>query len=204
MGIYIIFLSWGNSLGPLIAGFLTSGMNSYKDFTSITKCIPGVGWQYFLWLSTALTGFNFLTVILFVPETRFVRDIDCSMVGVENMIAESSKEQAVPVQIERAHPQTRSAEATTGVRRTWAQQLNPWSGVDNTTSFIELFLRPFPLIAYPAVIWAILGCRKHLYLCIFDYHTDVLQTLYHWHGLSPSALSILLFFKHHHIASALE
>jgi hypothetical protein len=44
----------------------------------------------------------------------------------------------------------------TGVKKTYLQELNPWSGFRNK-NLIHVFFRPFPLIVYPAVFLSFLA-----------------------------------------------
>ena len=59
-----------------------------------------------------------------------------------------------------AAPARGSATVLLGKRKTWIENLSLFSGIDKESSIFHLFLRPFPLIVYPAVIWAILGCEN--------------------------------------------
>lgn len=57
MGLYMNFIAGGNTLGPLVCGFV----------------ITGLSWRWHKWLAVMLTGINFIIMVLFVPETRYRR-----------------------------------------------------------------------------------------------------------------------------------
>lgn len=42
-------------------------------------------------------------------------------------------------------------------KKTWRQELSLWSGIPKDTSLLKLFIRPLPLIVYPAVVLSFLG-----------------------------------------------
>jgi MFS family permease len=147
MGVYMNFISGGNTVGPLLCGFITSG----------------VGWRWHKWLAFILTAVNFLAVVFLCPETRYDRS------HMETLPVSSS---ASSSSIEKASDEEEAAgQKTTGSHdtelqghhrpqvqpKTYVQQLSLWTGVSKDTSLLRLFLRPFPFIAYPAVAFAFLG-----------------------------------------------
>lgn len=70
------------------------------------------------------------------------------------------KEASGADEIEMAAVRLATAEtATTPIKKSPRQLLSLWSGVLKETSLVEVFLRPFPLIAYPAVLWGTLACK---------------------------------------------
>ncbi|KAL6704172.1 hypothetical protein ACN47E_008732 [Coniothyrium glycines] len=93
-----------------------------------------------------------LLVIFFMPESAFHREgvlnIDTSDKIVEVGLMEKEKD----IQIE--HPST--IHTTIEPRRSFAQELMPWSGYWDVISFWRTLLRPFVLILSPIVMWATL------------------------------------------------
>ncbi len=57
MALFALFLSGGSQVGPIIAGYITADRS----------------WRWFFKLCAILTGFNFVTCVLFLPETSFRR-----------------------------------------------------------------------------------------------------------------------------------
>jgi MFS family permease len=156
MGIYIIFLYCGNSLGPLVSGFIIEGKISLSgpSRTHQAHIILGPGWRWFSWLCAIIAGLNFLAIFFFVHETRFDRMInDASFVHEAGV---SEKKSFSPT-IEKIQSTTGS-DSQGGTKKTLLQNLSLWSGTSEQ-SYISHFLRPFLLVAYPAVAWGILACK---------------------------------------------
>ena len=144
MSVYMMFISGGNTIGPLICGFVVSN----------------VSWRWFKWLAFILTTINFLAVFFLCPETRYDRStVALATPSTPETSASVSKfsddEESSMEKTVRANERNCS---TAQVKpKTYAQQLSLWSGVPKETSLLKLFLRPFPMIAYPAVAFSFLG-----------------------------------------------
>lgn len=133
MSWYMNAITGGNTIGPLICGFV----------------VERLGWRWHKWIAVILVAVNWLVVVFLFPETRYDRKVEerAGVVAVDN-------EKAPAVDVEQAHD---SNESLVEARRTFVQELNPWSGITARTNLVKLFLRPWPLIVYPAVIFAFLG-----------------------------------------------
>ncbi|KAF2735170.1 MFS general substrate transporter, partial [Polyplosphaeria fusca] len=144
MGIYMNAISGGNTLGPLICGFV----------------VQSLGWRWHKWIAVIFTAVNFFAVLLFVPETRYDRDWSRAQLEASTSTSASASEEAVNAE----------KTAPTGVKmvgepsdepnaqppkKTFAQDLSLWSGTPPTNLF-KMFIRPFPMIVYPAVIYSFL------------------------------------------------
>jgi len=146
MGLYMNAISGGNTIGPLVCGFV----------------VTGASWRVQKWLAFGLVAVNFLAVVLFVPETQYDRDIAKSFGpmggdGVAAAMASADEEGALE----------KTASTTLGVtklgdelaqtpKKTWVQEMSLWNGVPKDTSLLKLFIRPLPMMVYPAVIYAFL------------------------------------------------
>jgi len=144
MSVYMGFISGGNTIGPLICGFIVSS----------------VSWRWYKWLAFILTTITFLTVFFLCPETRY----DRSMVDVAAPSASPSSTCVSKFSDDEENSTEKTVNAnertlgTAQVKpKTYAQQLSLWSGLPKDTSLLKLFLRPFPMIAYPAVAFSFLG-----------------------------------------------
>lgn len=138
MSFYVICIASGNSLGPLICGFITTG----------------VGWRWYKWLACVLSAINFACVVLFVPETRYSREQQSSSnpsTPSEAVLENAEKTPVIASTPAELHPIQEVK------KRTWLQELSLWSGTPKDTNLFKLILRPFPLIVYPAVLLACLG-----------------------------------------------
>ncbi|KAI4854085.1 MFS general substrate transporter [Aureobasidium sp. EXF-8845] len=147
MGIYIVFLAWGNSLGPLCGGFITSG----------------IGWRWFCWICTIFCAVNLVAVFFFVPETRFKRELTIPT-AVDEIITEQTADDkagstAEHVELEMQTTHTITIAQAANSRNTYLQRLSLWSGKSSDSGYLIDFIRPFPLVILPAVFWAVLICK---------------------------------------------
>ncbi|KAK3049071.1 hypothetical protein LTR09_009725 [Extremus antarcticus] len=153
ISIYNLAISGGNTIGPLICGFI----------------ITGTSWRVHKWIAFGLTFVNFVVVVLFCPETRYdrsgVRSIDSrgGPASSDTSPAASSAAEA-DHDSEKVHTTTAATERSEPSstydqlpKKSWRQQLSLYSGVPKDTSLVRLFIRPLPLIVYPAVILSFLG-----------------------------------------------
>lgn len=139
MGIYMIFISGGNSIGPLICGFVISSLS----------------WRWHKRVSFILVAINFLAIVFFCPETRYERfDVNSpassttpSNENLDRMTSDVAKNASTSGQSE-----VKSASVP---KKTWVQQMSLRSGIGNA-NLAKLFFRPWPMIVYPAVIFAFL------------------------------------------------
>jgi hypothetical protein len=119
---------------------------------------------------------NFAAVLLFVPETRYARDVGEALVSHDDIAAVENSEKAATSNMENEVTAARQATVDLPPPKPLFRLLSPWSGTESNSSYVGLFLRPFPLIAYPAVIWAVIGC-EYTRACSTTLLTD-LQTRY--------------------------
>jgi len=111
-----------------------------------------------------------VTIFLFAPETRFSRhtavptpDTMSDKMGLSTHSASGydteSKAGAAVVMNEIAKTET-TATQVTGTRRTYLQSLSPYSnaGKEDGPALLDIFIRPFALIIYPANFFSIVCC----------------------------------------------
>lgn len=137
MGIYLNAIAGGNTIGPLICGFV----------------VQGLGWRWHKWMAAIFVGVNWLMVIFFVPETRYLRNNDPEAAipsGAETPSDQSSD-------LEKKRDYSPEAARNEVPKKTFIQELSLWSGVDKNNSLLVLFVRPWPMIVYPSVVYAFLG-----------------------------------------------
>ncbi|KAF2502935.1 MFS general substrate transporter [Lophium mytilinum] len=147
MGVYMNSISGGNTIGPLICGFV----------------VQSLGWRWHKWMAVIFTGINFLFVLFFVPETRYDRTSEPSLsANSSSQSISSASEEAIDTE-KATEPRTKEYPGSppSGLspvpKKTFTQEISLWSGVPSDTNILKMFLRPFPMIAYPAVIFAFLG-----------------------------------------------
>ncbi|KAH7126815.1 major facilitator superfamily domain-containing protein [Dendryphion nanum] len=139
MGIYMNAISGGNTLGPLICGFV----------------VQGLGWRWHKWIAVILTAINFVAVALFVPETRYIPDQMANASTPASTSSDMVNEKTMPpgVKIIRRPSDDLIGQVP---KKTFVQELSLWSGTTPETNLFKAFVRPFPLIVYPAVIFSFL------------------------------------------------
>ncbi|KAF7560197.1 hypothetical protein G7046_g3956 [Stylonectria norvegica] len=148
MALYMISLAFGSSLGPLCGGYI----------------IEHKGWAWGKWFSAILLGFNLLFIFFFAPESRFYRSTDLSQCLGATPSTNNPREgeKGNVSQIEQAQYSTTAYHSdsppTTSNRpvKTYRQLLNPWSGIHSHETYLQLLIRPIPLLAYPACAFATL------------------------------------------------
>lgn len=155
----------GVSLGSLIAGYI----------------IQNLGWNWCFWICGILNGVLLICVLLFVPETSYVRT-DNLVIRPTIETQESSNgvwKEKVVMHIEREHHQTpghhhtpdshaphnptsiekpdverevsRSSAGPIPPKMSYWRSLRLYSGRYSEASMLKIFTRPFILVGYPAV-----------------------------------------------------
>lgn len=157
MGVYMNFICGGNTLGPLVCGFIVTGLS----------------WRWHKWISVILTGINFVTVLLFVPETRYYRDENQNAAEAENapIVPSSGEDGNLSADSEKAANAAAKADGSAGQpstvpKKTWVQELSLWSGVPADTNIFKMFVRPLPMFVYPCIIYSFLGYAISLVLTV--------------------------------------
>ncbi|KAF2724697.1 MFS general substrate transporter [Polychaeton citri CBS 116435] len=138
MSFYTIAISSGNTIGPLICGFI----------------VDSLSWRWMKWIAFILTLVNWLVILAFCPETRYDRSADNAL------SSGSSTPQETITEAKTADTAAKDIDPTqfdTVERKSWVQGLKLWSGVPRDTNLLLMYIRPLPTIAYPAVIFSFLG-----------------------------------------------
>ena len=86
---------------------------------------------------------NCFALFLFLPETQYYRNY---ITGTQQTSGDT-KEMVTS---------DTTADVTPIPKKTFLQELQPWSKINPKTSYIHLFFRPAPLIVYPAVMFGFL------------------------------------------------
>jgi MFS family permease len=62
-------------------------------------------------------------------------------------------------------------------KKSFLQELKPWSSIHPEASFISLLLRPWPLVVYPAVIYsfATFSSTQAWAICLLNTHASIFQ-----------------------------
>lgn len=108
-----------------------------------------------------------LAVIILVPETRFDRNygenitlptnaIDATNLTPHTDLSAKFEEPLMEVKDLEQFPTRNTIPVT---KKSYLKQLSPWSGTKKNVNIFSIFVRPFPMLAYPAVILSILSCE---------------------------------------------
>ena len=109
-----------------------------------------------------------LMFVFFFPETRFYRGHNplgqVNAAGTQSSVlpSDTAKEEDIAIhreEIDSERNQNDSAPVTP--RKSYLQELNPWSGINPHETLLSLAIRPVPLLAYPACMYATLACKLH-------------------------------------------
>ena len=74
MGICVILLGSGNSVGPIYSGFIGQGELSLAvQRRRLLTVYAATGWRWINWITVIAFGIIFVCVIFLFPETRFDR-----------------------------------------------------------------------------------------------------------------------------------
>lgn len=152
-GAQALALSLGNSVAPIICGFL----------------VQSKGWRIYHWLIMALCVFNLILVILFSPETAYARDLHLS-VDVTGVNADTqnsiSSENGESVRLEEMKGEVVMAETVSNSpvppQKTLWQELKPWNSPRKDFNLSAAYLRPWVIWAYPSFVWSELTYSLHV------------------------------------------
>jgi hypothetical protein len=88
-----------------------------------------------------LAGMGFLLIVFFFPETYYNRNFNTTVTETSSDTGkEGSTDEVVAV--------------SPFPKKTYLQELKPWSSIKPTSSLLNMFFRPWPLIVYPAVLYS--------------------------------------------------
>ncbi|KAI8936138.1 hypothetical protein NX059_007634 [Plenodomus lindquistii] len=141
-----------------------------------------IGYIWTFYFVAIFTGAMFPLVVLFVPETAYVRetrfdidtmgnlvapdgrelkDLETVIAGNETSTTSTTTQQHSPstslLPSDDKHPQlTRSHPQQQPQKHTYIQTLRLFSGRKSTTPYLHLLLRPFSLFLHPGILWSCL------------------------------------------------
>jgi hypothetical protein len=150
----------------------------------VGKITNTIGWWWTFYFVSIFLGVCLPLVFFCVPETAFHRSahLNTDMASTDDLQPihkEGEAGHGVPSSYEQAEAVAPSTEANNGAeelpkqdpeshavvrksaessipKKSFAQMLQPFSGRKTDDNFFKLFLRPFPLFAHPAILWACL------------------------------------------------
>lgn len=120
-----------------------------------------------------MAGADFILIFFLVPETQYKRDLhsalDAAGVDEDNDLADgqtgSPSEMVEPKSgsetLERLETQRPAGPATLPKKSYW-QELTPWSPVRRDVNLLGSFCRPWATWCYPSVVWAVFSFSIHV------------------------------------------
>jgi len=150
-GAQALSLSIGNSLAPIVSGFL----------------IQARGWRSYHWLVSGLCGLNWLLIAFLYPETAYVRDLHNSMdaTGV-NSESDEPETSTFDFGDQKSTAVERETNASSPVdripKKTYFEELKPWSTPRKDVSLWGAYLRPWAIFRLPTFTWVILAYSLHV------------------------------------------
>jgi hypothetical protein len=117
-----------------------------------------------------MAGIDLILIFLLVPETQYQRDLHKALdsVGVEaNSEPSTHTPPSAPSDIDDKFGNKTTAEfvetrSPTVSKKTYLQELVPWSPVHKDVNVIASFLRPWTTWCYPSVVWSVLSFSIHI------------------------------------------
>ena len=129
----------------------------------VGKMTYSIGWQWTFYLLAIFSAAMLPLVILFVPETAYVRDDRLNTdITLTRHAAETSNNgedngfYAPSLQKEANASTVQPTETPPRAKMISKEMLMPFNGRKTDESFIKLLLRPFPLFFHPGILWACL------------------------------------------------
>ena len=97
-------------------------------------------------ITAIFTGVDAIALFLFFPETTFVRNTD---INSDESDSKSKPEHGNVHAVD-------TEEVPSSVKKSYLQELRPFSPIDKTKNYLLLLLRPIPIVLYPATIFSLL------------------------------------------------
>ncbi|RDW78206.1 MFS transporter-17 [Coleophoma crateriformis] len=149
----------------------------------VGKITHTIGWPWSFYFVAIFLGACLPFVILFVPETAYRRSSHLNTDMAASDVEQYSKDERgfglhtigsdgdgptatqevsgvqsrkIPTTTENQEPMNDDAQGVSTPKQSYKQSLMPFNGRKSDETFLKLFLRPFPLFAHPAILWACL------------------------------------------------
>ncbi|KAJ5605339.1 hypothetical protein N7510_010493 [Penicillium lagena] len=143
MSIYVVLISGGSAVGPLIAGFMTT-------LTADT-------WRSFLWLCCGLAIFNLILIFFLFPESNFSRpELDLTTNQLETLQNRTRFKEGKPEEeFCEDTKSVRSASDDYTIYTPSAREILPPVSYDRDVNLLKAMIDPLKLLVHPSVLWGI-------------------------------------------------
>jgi hypothetical protein len=144
MGLYMIFFQSLPAVGLIASGFVITGGGFRWYFWVFSPNVIVANGKFL----TIVSAVIFFGMIFFLPETQYARSsASLAPPGPPSHVTERKHSTCS----EKSHA------STIPLKKPYLQELKPWSGINpngHKASFLFLFLRGWPFIVYPAVLYS--------------------------------------------------
>ena len=110
-----------------------------------------------------------ILIFLFVPETRYPRDLHKSIdaAGVPETGESLSGQETPPSEMNETKAGAGTMESVETVspeipKKSFLQEIKPWSPVRKDVSLVASFVRPWATWCYPSVVWSVFSFSIHV------------------------------------------
>lgn len=179
LGYYTVCLCWG-STGPLYAGYMLAG---------------GYSWRLYFYVEAAFAALLLILAFIFVEETTYKRKTPNASLSPSP--SESGERKVFgQEEIEKGGVPVDHVEVQTLVppRKTFMQQLKPWSAINRDEDFFMTIARSFTYFLVPSVLWVVtsFGIYIGLGALAFNFTFPILITAppYNWSEESSGLIAL--------------
>jgi len=171
LGWYTAALCLG-ATGPMWAGFMLSG---------------GYSWRLFFYVEFAFAVALLIAAFFFVEETSYKRTYPQTFTTV---IERDEKASAMQEEVRAESPPPESIPP----RKTWAQQLKVFNGIDHEAPFFITMIRCWSYLLVPSIFWVITTYGLFIGLCAltfnFIFPLKIVAPPYNWSETSSGLIAI--------------
>jgi hypothetical protein len=138
-------------------------------------------------LTGILAGVNCILIFLFLPETAYYRNYVTGLERANSSSGDREVEQDTPppnldAETGKGVTSTKLNESPNGSstspsKKTFLQEIKPWSRLNPEANLIQLFFRPWPTILYPAACFSFLAFSTTLawFICALNTNASIFQ-----------------------------
>src|SRR5215471_21538289 len=119
-----------------------------------------------------------IAIFFFCPESRYIRNYKTSTpVAIDDAASGETIHSADEKQTGTAVTTSPPSQLPAIPKKTFLQELKPWSSRHPDTSYLSFFIRPWPLLVYPAVIYSFLTSSVVVGwgISLLDTHPSIFQ-----------------------------
>ncbi|KAK6373736.1 hypothetical protein LTS17_008229 [Exophiala oligosperma] len=116
-----------------------------------------------------MAGVDLILIFCLTPETQYTRDLHTALDSVgpndedpDQMPPEVDRTDDMKPESNLENAEICANETISPQKKTWVQELKPWSPVQKNVNLIGSFVRPWATWCYPSVVWSVLSFSIHV------------------------------------------